>query len=112
MNEFQYQALRQSELRAALAKASTTFDVVDPSVDLLTPTTTVIVINFDRLEREVLKRSIADGDVQKLLPFNTVLVAGEHHFHILNTSAYDVETNSHVIQEGSTLCAKAGSVTR
>jgi hypothetical protein len=69
---------------------------------------TVVIIDADRLEREVLKSSIADEDVQKLLPFNTGVSGGEHFYHIVNRSAYIVETNAHRIYEGETLCKRAG----
>jgi hypothetical protein len=83
-------------------------DIVDPSVDLLTPIATVVVIDAAKLEREVLKASIADADIQRLLPFQTRLVMGENHIHIENTSAYTVETQYHLISEGDTLCVKVG----
>jgi hypothetical protein len=79
---------------------------------IVTPIETVVIIDADRLEREVLKGSIADRDVRKLLPFHTHVVAGQTHIHIQNASAYTVETNSHLIPEGETLCAKAGTVDR
>ena len=67
-----------------------------------------IVINVDRLECEVLKASIKDWDVQKLLPFQTTLGRGIHYTHIVNASSYDVETNYHVISEGETICKRHG----
>jgi hypothetical protein len=88
------------------------FAIVDPSVDLLTPVATVVVIDGDKLEREVLKESISDLDVQRLLPFQTRLVMGENHIHIENASAYTVETQYHLISEGDTLCAKQGQTYR
>jgi hypothetical protein len=69
---------------------------------------TVVVIDGDKLEREVLKASIADGDVQKMLPFQTKLVVGKNHIHIENASAYTAETNYHSIGYGDTICAKQG----
>ena len=69
---------------------------------------TVVVIDGDKLEREVLKASIADGDVQKLLPFQTKLVVGKNHIHIENASAYTAETNYHSVGYGDTICAKQG----
>ena len=71
---------------------------------------TFIVIDEARLEREVLKGSIADSDVQKLLPFQTKVGAGDTHYHIVNASAYVVETNAHAIYEGQTLCKRFGNV--
>jgi hypothetical protein len=79
---------------------------------IVTPFTTIVVIDADRLEREVLKGSISDRDVMRLLPFQTSLVGGESHRHIQNDSAYTVETNSHLIREGETLCAKQGETYR
>jgi hypothetical protein len=67
----------------------------------------VVVIDGDKLEREVLKGSINDSDVQRLLPFQTSLGRGAQHLHILNASAYTVETNAHFIEEGDTLCKRA-----
>jgi hypothetical protein len=87
-----------------MSKAITTIDIVDASEDLLTPVATLVIIDADRLEREVLRDSIADADVQKLLPFFTDVSAGDNYFHIVNSSAYTVETNSHQITEGQTLC--------
>jgi hypothetical protein len=58
----------------------------------------VVVIDGDKLEREVLKGSINDSDVQRLLPFQTSLGRGAHYLHILNASAYTVETNAHFIE--------------
>lgn len=69
---------------------------------------TVVVIDGDKLEREVLKASIADGDVQKLLPFQTKLVVGKNHIHIENASAYTAETNYHSVAYGDTICARQG----
>jgi hypothetical protein len=68
----------------------------------------VVEIDFDRLERDVLKGLIDDSNVQKLLPFKTDVEAGDTYNHIVNASAYTVETNSHFIHEGGTLCARAG----
>jgi hypothetical protein len=68
---------------------------------------TIVIIDEDRLNREVLKGSIADETVQKLLPFQTYLSEGTNHIHITNASAYVVETNAHRIVEGETLCARA-----
>jgi hypothetical protein len=99
-------------MKTPLEKATTVIDIVDASVDLLTPIATLVIVDEARLEREVLKGSIADENVQKLLPFNTVLVAGSNYFHLQNASAYNVETNSHRIYEGDTLCAKVGPVQR
>jgi hypothetical protein len=67
-----------------------------------------VVIDGAKLEREVLKASIKDGDVQKLLPFQTTLGRGNNYTHIVNTSSYDVETNYHVIGEGETICKRHG----
>lgn len=69
---------------------------------------TVIEIDFDRLERDVLRGAINDKDVQKLLPFQTKLGRGNTYVHIVNASAYTVETNSHFIRETGTLCAREG----
>lgn len=46
----------------------------------------VIVIDFDRLERDVMR--------------------GDNYVHIVNRSAYTVETNSHLVPEGAALCAR------
>jgi hypothetical protein len=79
---------------------------------IVTPFETVVVIDGDKLEREVLKESISDLDIQRLLPFQTRLVMGENHIHIENASAYTVETQYHYIGEGDTLCAKQGQTYR
>jgi hypothetical protein len=79
---------------------------------IVTPFETVVVIDGDKLEREVLKESISDLDIQRLLPFQTRLVMGENHIHIENASAYTVETQYHLISEGDTLCAKQGQTYR
>jgi hypothetical protein len=97
-------------MKSILEKCTTTIDIVDADVDLLTPIATLVTIDIARLEREVLKQSIADKDVQKFLPFNTRLVAGTNHFHIQNISGYAVETDHHIITEGETLCKRAGRV--
>jgi len=68
---------------------------------------TFVVVDEEILGREVLKSSIKDSDVQKLLPFQTSLGEGSNHIHIRNESAYTVETNSHFIHEGETLCQRA-----
>ncbi len=94
-------------MKTPLEKATTTFDVIDMT-QYGRSVGTLIVIDENRLEREVLKGSIADSDVQKLLPFHTKRVAGEHYIHIMNESAYVVETNSHAIYEGDTLCKRGG----
>jgi hypothetical protein len=73
---------------------------------------TIVIIDEDRLNREVLKGSIADLNVQKLLPFQTSIEAGDTHNHIVNASAYVVQTNSHVIYEGQTLCKRFGNAFR
>jgi hypothetical protein len=60
-----------------------------------------------RLAFKVLKSSIEDKDIQRLLPFQTSLELG-NHVHIVNESAYAVETKYHVITDGDTLCARGG----
>lgn len=75
---------------------------------IVTPESVVVVIDGERFEREVLKGSIEDSDVQKLLPFQTKRVYGNNYVHIENESAYTIETNSHYIHEGDTLCARQG----
>jgi hypothetical protein len=70
--------------------------------------TNYVVVDEDRLNREVLKDSIADSDVQKLLPFYTKRVGGETFIHIQNQSAYTVKTDRHFIDGGETLCARSG----
>jgi hypothetical protein len=67
---------------------------------------TVVTIDMARLEREVLKGSIADSDVQKLLPFQTSVAVGRTESHIINESFYDVETNYHIIQRGDAICGR------
>ena len=69
-----------------------------------------VVIDANRLEREVLKGSIDDRDVQKLLPFQTKVGVGDTKYHIVNASAYVVATNAHTIYEGQTLCKRFGNV--
>lgn len=93
-------------MKTPLEKASTVIDIVDASVDLLTPVATLVIIDADRLEREGLKQSLADADVLKLLPFKTEVSVGENYFHIVNQSAYAVTTDAHVIREGETLCKR------
>jgi hypothetical protein len=70
---------------------------------------TIVIIDEDRLNREVLKGSIANRDVQKLLPFQTAIGVGDTYYHIVNASAYLVETNCHTIYEGETLCKRFGN---
>jgi hypothetical protein len=94
-------------MKTPLQKASTVFEIVNP-YDGFKPVATVVVIDEERLEREVLKGSIADSAVQKLLPFQTTIEAGSTKYHIVNASAYVVETNSHTIYEGQTLCKRSG----
>lgn len=67
-----------------------------------------VEIDFDGLAAKVLKGRIKDEDVLKLLPFKTDVEAGYTYNHIVNASAYTVETNAHFIHEGGTLCARAG----
>lgn len=95
-------------MKTPLEKATTLINIVDASVDLLTPIATFVVVDMGRVEREVLKGSIADSDVQKLLPFHTMPGWGKNFIHIVNRSAYIVETNNHIIREGETLCKRAG----
>lgn len=98
-------------MKTPIEKASTVFTIVDPSTDINQPIATVVVIDAEKLEREVLKQSISDDDVQRLLPFATSLGLGENFSHIINKSAYTVQTNSHNVTEGDTLC-KRGEPTR
>jgi hypothetical protein len=92
--------------QAAIAKATTVFDIVDPSSDINQPVATFVVVDMGRVEREVLKGSIADSDVQKLLPFQTSVAVGRTESHIINESFYDVETNYHIIQRGDAICGR------
>lgn len=94
-------------MKTPLEKATKVVNIIDASVDGTT-LTTLVIIDADRLEREVRKGSIADIDVQKLLPFQTVLGRGDNYIHIGNASSYAIETNSHVIHEGETLCKRDG----
>jgi len=109
-------ALRHIQNQSGLGWSQWYSDVLDAS-DILRaardaqdaePVTTAIVIDMDRLEREVLKGSIEDRDVQKLLPFQSALGAGNTYIHLVNKSAYTVETKYHYIREGETLCKRAG----
>jgi hypothetical protein len=45
-----------------------------------------------------------------LLPFQTKIGVGDTYYHIVNASAYVVETNAHAIYEGQTLCKRFGNV--
>jgi hypothetical protein len=99
---------RVPHVKTPIEKATTVFDVVDATNDVAESVGTLVVIDMQRLEREVLIGSIADADVQKLLPFANVIGDGENFRHIINKSAYVVETNSHVIAENETLCKRAG----
>ena len=67
----------------------------------------VYVVDMRDAEKRVLMGSIADGDVQRLLPFQTSLGAGKTYVHIVNESAYVITTNHHEIHEGDTICARA-----
>lgn len=67
----------------------------------------VYVVDMREAEARVLMGSIADGDVQRLLPFQTSLGAGKTYVHIVNESAYIITTNHHEIHEGDTICARA-----
>jgi hypothetical protein len=71
---------------------------------------TIVIIDEDRLNREVLKGSIADSNVQKLLPFQTKIGVGDTKYHIVNASAYVVSTDRHTIYEGQTLCKRFGNM--
>lgn len=97
----------EANMKTPLEKATTTFDVIDATKDINEPIGTLVVIDMPRLEREVLIGSIADDDVQKLLPFSTSLGLGDNFTHIVNKSAYTVQTNSHAISESETLCKRA-----
>jgi len=66
----------------------------------------VIEVDLKELEREALKSVIRVEDIQGLLPFQTGIVSGENFFHVVNESLYDVETKHHIIQKGSSLCAR------
>ena len=61
--------------------------------------------------REIVNQ-IADEDVRDFLQFRTGLAAGESKIHIVNLSAFEVETERHTIERGETLCHKYGQVTR
>jgi hypothetical protein len=63
----------------------------------------VILVNT----REI-RDTIADEDVRDFLKFRTTLGAGSSKIHIVNSSAFTVETDRHVIERGDTLCAKHG----
>ncbi len=95
-----------------LADTGDAVDILDNATDQLTqpePEPVVLIaIDLGELERRVLAGAIADGDIPKLLPFQTALGKGENHIHLINESAYVVTTNSHVVGEGDTLCARAG----
>lgn len=71
------------------------------------PEVTVYVVDMRAAELRVLAGLIADGDVQKLLPFHTSLGAGKNYVHIVNESAYVIRTNYHEIEEKDTICARA-----
>lgn len=64
-------------------------------------------IDFGAAERSVLSGAINNRDIQRLLPFQTTLLKGDNHVHIVNKSAYVIETNSHFVREGATLCARS-----
>lgn len=59
-----------------------------------------------RVAFKVLKSSISDKDLQRLLPFQSSLELGNTHVHIVNESAYEVKTQYHSIGDGDTLCAR------
>ena len=56
-----------------------------------------------------IRDSIADEDVRDFLKFRTSLGKGDNHVHIVNSSAFTIETDRHVIENGDTLCAKRNS---
>ena len=78
-------------------------------VDKVLAKATVYIVDMRAAELRVLAGLIADGDVQKLLPFQTSLHKGTNHVHIVNKSAYTVETNYHTIEEGDSICYRAES---
>ncbi len=61
--------------------------------------------------REIHDR-IADEDLRDFLKFRTGLAAGDNYIHIVNLSAYEVETERHTIMNGDTLCRKSGRTAR
>ena len=65
---------------------------------------------FGAAAKRVMAGLIADEDVQKRLPFQTSLGAGNNYVHIVNESLYKVKTNHHTIEEGDTLCYRLGGV--
>lgn len=57
--------------------------------------------------REIVDR-IADEDVRDFLKFRTGLAVGDHYTHIVNLSAYEVQTDRFTIMTNDTLCRKSG----
>lgn len=67
------------------------------------PTSYVRVILVDTKQ---IRDTIADEDVQDFLKFRTGLGSGRNFIHLVNRSAFTIETDRHVIEPGDTLCAK------
>ena len=83
-------------------------DWADSIVVIDTVTEEEYVAQLRKMAFKVLKATIEDGDVTRLLPFQTSLELGETYVHIVNESAYALETKYHVIEQGDTLCARGG----
>lgn len=75
----------------------------------IAPGVTADVVDVIGLVREEIKSSIPDNKVREYLPFATSVVEGDTHFHIKNDSVYPVDTKYHTIEQGDTLCARAGN---
>jgi hypothetical protein len=92
--------LKQTPLEKSAVSIGRIYDLEDGSV------TEVIAVDRERFEFEALKDAIKDEDVIDFLPFKTYIGGGKQHTHIVNDSAYTVETNSHFIARGETLCKR------
>ena len=49
------------------------------------------------------------GSLGRLLPFQTRVIGGDNFNHIQSLSAFDIDTERRVIEEGDTLCGRKSS---
>jgi hypothetical protein len=59
-----------------------------------------------RLFYDLLKYTLPANRLQAYLPLQTRLRRGDNYVHIVNASVFTLETQHHVIYEGSSLCAR------
>jgi len=56
--------------------------------------------------KQVFAESCPFEQISRFLPFQTKIVAGYNHNHIMSQTAFDIVTEKRVIREGETLCGR------